>query len=154
MYVLRSVSGFQTFPPGQKEAIISMLDGNNTIVLIPTGGGKQLPSLFILMMRPGRLYMARSKTRSSRKPRRISFPRFSTPSFPFCTIPKTENSELKTLEICTEVVSSNSEVLWSNSEVFQLRLFHFALRSKWKTSGFLQRRLIKLQGFPSSSFPF
>ena len=27
-----------------------------------------------------------------------SFPRFSTPSFPFCTIPKTENSELKTSE--------------------------------------------------------
>ena len=38
---------------------------------------------------------ARSKTRSSR---RISFPRFSTPSFPFCSIPKTENSELKTSE--------------------------------------------------------
>ena len=78
----------------------------------------------------------RSKTRSSRKtrkPRRISFPRFSTPSFPFCTVPKTEKSELKTSEICSEVVSSNSEVLWSNSEVFQLRLFHFALHSKRKT---------------------
>ena len=49
------------------------------------------------------LPMARSKTRSSRKtrkPRRISFPRFSTPSFPFCTIPKTENSEMKTSECC------------------------------------------------------
>ena len=46
---------------------------------------------------------ARSKTRSSRKtwkPQRISFPRFSTPSFPFCTIPKTENSEMKTSECC------------------------------------------------------
>ena len=28
------------------------------------------------------------------------FPRFSTPSFPFCTIPKTENSEMKTSECC------------------------------------------------------
>ena len=45
------------------------------------------------------------------------FPRFSTLSFPFCTIPQTEKLELKTLEICSEVVSSNSEVLWSNSEV-------------------------------------
>ena len=54
-------------------------------------------------------------------------------SFPFCTIPKTENSELKTSEICSEVVPSNSGVLWSNSEVFQLRLFHFALHSKRKT---------------------
>ena len=87
------------------------------------------------------MYTARSKTRSSRKTRRISFPRFSTPSFPFCTIPKSKKSELKTSEICSEVVLSNSEVLWSNSEVFQLRLFHFALHSKrktqrWKTSEF------------------
>ena len=46
--------------------------------------------------------MARSKTRSSRKtqkPRRISFPRLSTSGFSFCTIPKTENSELKTSEL-------------------------------------------------------
>ena len=28
------------------------------------------------------------------KPRRIYFRRFSTPSFPFCTVPKTEKSEL------------------------------------------------------------
>ena len=28
------------------------------------------------------------------------FPRFSTPSFPFCTIPKTENSGMKTSERC------------------------------------------------------
>ena len=48
---------------------------------------------------------------------------------------------MKTSEICSEAVSSNSEVLWSNSEVFQFRLFHFALHSKqktrsWKTSEF------------------
>ena len=45
--------------------------------------------------------MARSKTLSSRKiqkPRRISFPRFSTSGFSFCTIPKSKNSELKTSE--------------------------------------------------------
>ena len=70
----------------------------------------------------GSFKWARSKTRSSRKtrkPLRISFPRFSTQSFPFCIIPKTDKSELKTSEICSEVVSSNSEpeVLWSNSEV-------------------------------------
>ena len=35
--VLKSVHGFETFHPGQKEAIVSMLDGNDTIVLIPTG---------------------------------------------------------------------------------------------------------------------
>ena len=80
---------------------------------------------------------ARSKTRSSRKtlkPQRISCPRFSTPSFPFCTIAKTKKLELKTSEICFEVVSSNSEVLWSNSEVFQFQLFHFALHLKTENS--------------------
>ena len=41
----------------------------------------------------------RSKTRSFRKfrkPWRIFFPRYFPPSFPFFTIPKTENSEMKT----------------------------------------------------------
>ena len=81
------------------------------------------------------LLWARSKTRSSRKtrkPRRISFPRFSTPSFPFCTIPKTEKSKLKTSEICSEVVSSNSEVLWSNSEVFNsdFSILHYTQNGK------------------------
>ena len=42
------------------------------------------------------------------------FPRFSTPSFPFCTIPKMENSEMKTSECsfkpCYQTPSfSNSE---------------------------------------------
>ena len=73
--------------------------------------------------------MARSKTWSSRKTQkawRISFPRFS---ILFCTIPKTEKSE-----ICSEVVSSNSEVLWSNSEVFHLRVFHFECNAKMENS--------------------
>ena len=37
--------------------------------------------------------LVRSKTR---KPRRMSFRGFSTPCFPFCTTPKTENSKMKT----------------------------------------------------------
>ena len=32
------------------------------------------------------------------------FPRFSTPRFPFCIIPKTENSELKILEFFSEAL--------------------------------------------------
>ena len=44
----------------------------------------------------------RSKTRSSRKSQRIFFRGFSTPSFPFCTISKTENSEMKTSEFFSE----------------------------------------------------
>ena len=108
-------------------------------------------------------FWARSKTltsRKTRKPRRISFPRFSTPSFPFCTIPKTENSEMKTSECCFKPFYqtpsfSNSEssilhytqngklgdenlgVLFQaflpNSEFFQLQVFHFALYPKRKT---------------------
>ena len=37
----------------------------------------------------------RSKTGSSRETSRIFFRGFSTPRFPFCTIPETENSEMK-----------------------------------------------------------
>ena len=39
-------------------------------------------------------YRVRSETRSSRKSRIIFFRGFFTPSFPFCAIPKTENSEM------------------------------------------------------------
>ena len=85
------------------------------------------------------------------------FQGFQLPSFPFCTIPKTEKSELKTSEICSEVVSSNSEVLWSNSEVFLLRLFHFALHSKrktrrWKTSEFSRTPSDQTPRFSISDF--
>ena len=41
----------------------------------------------------------RSKTQSSRKSWRIFFRGFSPPKFPFCTIHKPENSEMKTSEI-------------------------------------------------------
>ena len=51
--VLKSVYGFETFRPGQKEAIISMSDGNDTIVLIPTGEGKTVTFSIPSMMRPG-----------------------------------------------------------------------------------------------------
>lgn len=43
--------GFRSFRPGQKEAILSTLQGKNTLVMLPTGTGKslcyQLPSYFI-----------------------------------------------------------------------------------------------------------
>ena len=79
---------------------------------------------------------ARSKTQSSRKirkPRRISFPRFSTPSVPFCTIPKTENSELKTSEFSLRHYDqtrrfSTSEFSTLKTENSGLKTFEFSLR--------------------------
>ena len=62
---------------------------------------------------------------------------FSTLSFPFCTIPKTENSEFK-----TSSRHFDQTPRFSKSEVFQLQAFHFALYSKrkirsWKPRIFL-----------------
>ena len=105
----------------------------------------------------------RSKTRSSRKtrkPRRISFPRFSTPSFPFCTIPKTENSEMKTSECCFKPFYQTPS--FSNSE---FSILHYTQNGKlgvgnvgvfskvYQNSDFFNY-LIKLRGFPTPSFPF
>ena len=71
---------------------------------------------------------ARLKTRSSRKTwkrRRISFPRFSTPSFPFCTIPKRENSEMKTSECCFKPFYQTPS--FSNSE---FSILHYTQNGK------------------------
>ena len=107
---------------------------------------------------------ASSKTRSSRKtrkPRRISFPRFSTPSFPFCTIPKTENSEMKTSECCFKpfyqtLSFSNSEFsILHHSQNGKLGVGNLGDFSKvYQKSDFFFNCLIKLRGFPTPSFPF
>ena len=92
-----------------------------------------------------------------------------TPSFPFCTIPKTENLEMKTSECSFKHFYqtpsfSNSEfsilhytqngklgnenlgVLFQaflpNSEFFQLRVFHFALYPKRKTRSWKPRSFL------------
>ncbi len=47
--LLRSIFGFSEFRPGQEEIVAAVLDGQNTLAIMPTGGGKslcfQLPAL-------------------------------------------------------------------------------------------------------------
>ena len=103
---------------------------------------------------------ARSKTRSSRKirkPRRISFPRFSTPSFPFCTMLKTENSEMKTSGCCFKPFYQTPS--FSNSE-FSILHYTKTANSELETSterpgrkrGFLGYRGVYFSNFYKSVF--
>ena len=51
--LLKEVFGFDQFKGNQEEIINSVLEGNNTFVLMPTGGGKSLCYQLPALMKPG-----------------------------------------------------------------------------------------------------
>jgi ATP-dependent DNA helicase RecQ len=51
--ILRSHFGFDTFRPGQEEAIQHLLAGQHTLAVMPTGAGKSLIYQFAALRRPG-----------------------------------------------------------------------------------------------------
>ncbi|MGY8945074.1 MAG: DEAD/DEAH box helicase, partial [Flavobacteriales bacterium] len=40
--LLKDVFGFDSFRPGQEEIIQAVIDGQNVLAIMPTGGGKSL----------------------------------------------------------------------------------------------------------------
>jgi ATP-dependent DNA helicase RecQ len=53
LHALKKYFGFETFKGYQKEIVKSVLDGKNTFVIMPTGGGKSLCYQLPAMMMPG-----------------------------------------------------------------------------------------------------
>ncbi len=52
-HILRTVFGYDTFRGSQEEIIEHLIDGGNSLVLMPTGGGKSLCYQIPAMVRPG-----------------------------------------------------------------------------------------------------
>ncbi len=52
-HVLQSVFGYDRFRPSQREIIERVVDGQNALVVMPTGGGKSLCYQLPAMIRPG-----------------------------------------------------------------------------------------------------
>ncbi|XP_028408806.1 uncharacterized protein LOC114531386 [Dendronephthya gigantea] len=51
--VLQTVFGHKEFRPGQEEAISHLLSGKDTLIIIPTGGGKTVTYVLPCIMTPG-----------------------------------------------------------------------------------------------------
>src|SRR5918996_6066561 len=51
--LLHSVFGFGAFRPGQEEIVQAVLDGENVLAVMPTGGGKSLCYQLPALTRPG-----------------------------------------------------------------------------------------------------
>ena len=78
-----------------------------------------------------------------------------TPNFPFCTIPKTENLEMKTSECSFKPFLPNSEFsILRYTQNGKLGVGNLGVFSKVYQNSNLFNYLIKLRGFPTPSFPF
>ena len=51
--LLHQVWGFPGFRPGQEEIVRSVIEGRNTLAIMPTGGGKSLCFQLPALCRPG-----------------------------------------------------------------------------------------------------
>ena len=51
--LLHRVFGFPEFRPGQEEIVEAVLQGRNTLAIMPTGGGKSLCFQLPALCRPG-----------------------------------------------------------------------------------------------------
>ena len=50
---LHSAFGYQRFRPGQEQAVRAVLEGRDTLVILPTGGGKSLCYQVPALLLPG-----------------------------------------------------------------------------------------------------
>ncbi len=123
--ILQTYFGYDTFRPGQQEAIEAVLNKQDTVAIMPTGSGKSLCYQIPSMLLPG-LTLVISPLIALMKDQVDSLTRLGIPA----TFLNSTLSPAQTEKRLTELRNSEYKLLYVAPERFRVASFHSLIRQK------------------------
>ena len=118
-FILKNIFGFDSFKAGQLSVITNTLKGNDTIGLLPTGGGKSLIYLFVALLQPCINFIV-TPIKSLMKDQRDNLDKLYISNSNF--INSNQRPEEKE-KIQMEYANGKYQFMWISPERFQTEMF-------------------------------